>query len=37
MNASKYPKAQTFLDLHPEMDIDEAIEYLERKLGGNDK
>lgn len=32
MIVSKYPKAKAFLDAHPEMDIDTAIAYLDRKL-----
>lgn len=32
MTASKYPKAQAFLDAHPDMDLDEAIAYLDREL-----
>lgn len=37
MIALKYPKAQAFLDAHPDMDIDTAIEYLDRKLHQGDK
>jgi len=31
MNPSKYPKAQAFLDAHPEMSLDQAIAFLERE------
>ncbi len=33
----KYPRAETFLKQHPEMDIDQAIEFLKKELEGSVK
>ena len=36
MEDLKYPKAQAFLDAHPNMSIDEAIKYLDNAIKKTD-